>query len=118
MLIRSRARVLERSSRLNREKRSGVPCPPLPTPVQASGKRDLRTFITEKAPASDAHFATAVAYYYQFEAPEIALAIPSASRSETPMCHPWSRSVYVQPSPARTWNGASRRSSMPLTFQE
>lgn len=44
--------------------------PPLPTPVRATGKRDLRTFITEKAPASDTHFASAVAYYYQFEAPE------------------------------------------------
>jgi hypothetical protein len=51
-----------------------VPTPPtsLPStvPVQPSVKRDLRTFIAEKAPASDTHFATAVAYYYQFEAPE------------------------------------------------
>jgi hypothetical protein len=44
----------------------------LPTspPVQPSARRDLRTFIAEKAPASDTHFATTVAYYYQFEAPE------------------------------------------------
>ncbi len=38
--------------------------------VQPSAKRDLRTFIAEKAPANDSHFAAAVAYYYQFEAPE------------------------------------------------
>lgn len=44
--------------------------PPAAAPVQPSSKRDLRTFIAEKAPASDTHFATAVAYYYQFEAPE------------------------------------------------
>jgi hypothetical protein len=39
-------------------------------PAQPTARRDLRTFIEEKAPASDVHFATAVAYYYQFEAPE------------------------------------------------
>lgn len=44
--------------------------PPAAAPVQPSAKRDLRTFIGEKAPANDAHFATAVAYYYQFEASE------------------------------------------------
>jgi hypothetical protein len=43
---------------------------PASAPVQPSARRDLRTFIAEKAPAGDTHFATAVAYYYQFEAPE------------------------------------------------
>lgn len=43
---------------------------PTATPVRPSVKRDLRTFIAEKTPASDTHFATAVAYYYQFDAPE------------------------------------------------
>lgn len=43
---------------------------PAAAPVQPAAKRDLRTFIEEKAPASDTHFATAVAYHYQFEAPE------------------------------------------------
>jgi|SRR5579875_634121 len=32
--------------------------------------RDLKTFINEKAPKRDVHFAAAVAYYYRFEAPE------------------------------------------------
>jgi hypothetical protein len=43
---------------------------PTPTVVQPPGKRDLRTFIEEKQPVSDTHFATAVAYFYRFEAPE------------------------------------------------
>lgn len=47
-----------------------VASPSAPTPAQVPAKRDLRTFIAEKAPTSDTHFATAVAYYYQFEAPE------------------------------------------------
>jgi hypothetical protein len=43
---------------------------PAAAPVPPATKRNLRSFIAEKAPASDTHFATAVAYYYQFEAPE------------------------------------------------
>ena len=33
--------------------------------------RDIKSFVSEKAPTSDTHFAATVAYYYQFEAPEI-----------------------------------------------
>jgi len=42
----------------------------LPAPaVGAPAQKSLRAFIEEKRPRSDAHFATAVAYYYGFEAP-------------------------------------------------
>lgn len=44
--------------------------PPAPVSAQPSARRDLRAFIAEKAPTTDTHFAAAVAYYYQFEAPE------------------------------------------------
>lgn len=38
---------------------------------QKSGpQKDLRTFVKEKEPKSDVHFATTVAYFYRFEAPE------------------------------------------------
>lgn len=43
----------------------GVPGAP-PT----TGTKDLKSFITEKNPRSDVQFAAAVAYYYQFEAPQ------------------------------------------------
>lgn len=33
------------------------------------GTRDIRSFLDEKRPASDIHFAAAVAYFYAFEAP-------------------------------------------------
>jgi len=36
----------------------------------SSAVPDIRTFINEKSPGSDVHFATAVAYYYRFVAPE------------------------------------------------
>ena len=35
-----------------------------------SGGKNIKTFITEKAPKSDNQLAAAVAYYYMFEAPE------------------------------------------------
>lgn len=38
-------------------------------PVPAVGTRDIRSFIQEKRPGSDVQLATAVAYYYAFEAP-------------------------------------------------
>lgn len=43
-----------------------------PSPLApASGTvRDIRSFIASKKPRSDIQFAAAVAYYYQFEAPE------------------------------------------------
>lgn len=31
---------------------------------------DIKTFIASKSPQSDSHFATAVAYYYKFQAPD------------------------------------------------
>lgn len=40
--------------------------PAMPTP---SGARDIRSFLQEKMPSNDVQFATAVAYYYAFEAP-------------------------------------------------
>ena len=33
---------------------------------------DIRTFVSQKNPGSDTHFAATVAYYYQFMAPELA----------------------------------------------
>lgn len=36
----------------------------------AVSSRDIKSFIAEKAPASDRQFAAAVAYYHRFEAPE------------------------------------------------
>jgi hypothetical protein len=34
------------------------------------GGVDIKTFVTEKAPKSDVHFAATVAYFYQFKSPE------------------------------------------------
>jgi hypothetical protein len=49
---------------------SPMPMPP-PMPTSPSpGARDIRSFLQEKRPASDVQFATAVAYYYAFAAPE------------------------------------------------
>lgn len=39
-------------------------------PSPATSAKDLKTFVTEKRPKSDVHFAATVAYYYRFEAPE------------------------------------------------
>ena len=39
-------------------------------PISHSRQKDIKTFIGEKKPKSDNHFAAAVAYYYQFEAGE------------------------------------------------
>lgn len=39
--------------------------PPIPPP---GALRDLRTFVAEKQPKSDVHFAATVAFYYRFEA--------------------------------------------------
>lgn len=36
----------------------------------AAKPKDIRTFVSEKNPQSDNQFATTVAYYYRFEAPE------------------------------------------------
>ena len=36
----------------------------------SQGVVDIKTFVTEKAPKSDVHFAATVAYFYQFKAPE------------------------------------------------
>lgn len=55
---------------------STQPSPPppsgLPAPNAAAliGSRDLKTFVAEKRPKNDVQFATTVAYYYRFEAPE------------------------------------------------
>lgn len=46
--------------------------PPMPSdnpPPPAAGGRDIKTFIASKEPKGDTQFATAVAYYYRFEAP-------------------------------------------------
>lgn len=40
-----------------------------PVGPTGGGTRDIRTFVTEKAPTSDNQFAAVVAYYYRFEAP-------------------------------------------------
>ncbi len=43
---------------------------PSPTPAMPpSGSKDIKTFIAEKDPKKEVHFAAAVAYYYRFEAP-------------------------------------------------
>ena len=46
--------------------------PPIasPPPVPPNQPKDIRTFLNEKQPKSDNQYAAAVAYYYQFEAPE------------------------------------------------
>lgn len=52
------------------------PAPPgldkLPPQAPHAGNqgKDIKTFINEKKPNSDVQFATAVAYYYRFEAPQ------------------------------------------------
>jgi hypothetical protein len=38
----------------------------------APGEKDIRSFVAEKNPSSDREFATTVAYYYRFVAPEAA----------------------------------------------
>lgn len=51
---------------------SGAPTPPaapLPPLAAGTGPTDIKTFIAAKSPKSDQQFATAVAYFYQFEAP-------------------------------------------------
>jgi len=37
---------------------------------QASGRKDIKSFMEEKKPKSDNQFAAAVAFYYRFEAPD------------------------------------------------
>src|SRR5437016_4298175 len=49
----------------------GTPVPPVP-PVKSHEQevaQDISSFVANKAPTSDAHFAATVAYYYQFVAP-------------------------------------------------
>lgn len=43
--------------------------PELGRPASVGGHTDIKTFIGTKNPRSDQQFATAVAYYYRFEAP-------------------------------------------------
>lgn len=43
---------------------------PDPPSTPSSQARDIKTFLSEKSPKSDNQLAAAVAYYYQFEAPE------------------------------------------------
>jgi len=40
------------------------------TRTSAGSGKDIKTFVGEKRPTSDNHFAATVAYYYRFEAPE------------------------------------------------
>lgn len=55
---------------------SSQPSPPppsgLPAPNAAAltGSKDLKTFVAEKKPKNDVQFATTIAYYYRFEAPQ------------------------------------------------
>jgi hypothetical protein len=42
---------------------------PLSPSTAPSASRDIRTFVAEKAPASENQFAAVVAYYYRFESP-------------------------------------------------
>src|ERR1700737_125124 len=50
------------------------PPPPLGFPAlnaaAPTGSKDLKTFVAEKKPKNDVQFATTVAYYYRFEAPQ------------------------------------------------
>lgn len=48
---------------------SGSAPAPQPAGPPVSSGRDIRSFVTEKAPTSDNQFAAVVAYYYRFEAP-------------------------------------------------
>jgi hypothetical protein len=48
---------------------SAVPPVISPTPTQREAGQDISSFIANKAPVSDVHFAATVAYYYQFVAP-------------------------------------------------
>src|SRR5260370_16484615 len=73
----------ERILRWAREKvgLAGSPSTPVSSPVikplthdvpgslQTPTTRDLKTFVSEKNPASDVQFAATVAYFYRFEAP-------------------------------------------------
>lgn len=47
----------------------GLPADEEATAAAVGRVRDVRTFLEEKRPASDIHFAAAVAYFYAFEAP-------------------------------------------------
>jgi hypothetical protein len=47
----------------------GTP-PATPATPAPGGAADIRSFITRKNPASDVQLAAAIAYYYQFEAPQ------------------------------------------------
>lgn len=49
---------------------AGTSEPPGVSSTVETPARDIRTFVAEKAPPTDAQFAAAVAYYYRFEAPE------------------------------------------------
>lgn len=61
----------------------GTPSPgqPATTVPPPSGGSDIRTFVSQKSPGSDTHFAATVAYYYQFMAPEAARK-PSISKDD------------------------------------
>lgn len=61
-----KSQVHERTSSIQpTEADTPEPSAPASTAVGA----DIKTFITSRAPKSDMQFATAVAYYYRFEAP-------------------------------------------------
>jgi hypothetical protein len=48
----------------------GVTPPVTPKQPPSSSGLDIKSFITNKKPRSDVQFASAVAYYYRFEAPQ------------------------------------------------
>ncbi len=54
---------------------SGTPTVPRPAEPPAhppAGGADIKTFVSQKNPGSDTHFAATVAFYYQFMAPQSA----------------------------------------------
>ena len=63
------ATPLARSNSQQVESSLGGTAERFPLATAAIGSSDIKSFVTQKAPKSDVHFAATVAYYHQFMAP-------------------------------------------------
>lgn len=85
------------------------------TPAASSegGRPDIKSFVTEKSPANDVHFAAVVAYYYQFAAAENEKKEAINGEDLQEACRKASRSRLA--SPSNTLNNALKRGLLDKT---
>ena len=85
------------------------------TPVASSegGRPDIKSFVNEKSPVSDIHFAAVVAYYYQFEVAEDEKKEAINSEDLQEACRKANRQRLA--SPSKTLNNAHMRGLLDKT---